>query len=167
MSFFQFYVKSHTPSLASSQEESVAESLNLQIEALKEEFNAQIKDLMIKFAEEKRRNICLEEQIQYLTDLHQKVCNIVIHMSISNLKLFFCTKDMQSLKSEIEEREEKYDFQKDERFDEIQAEIRERDERLNYQNDQKLMEVKNDLQVMETKLNTLQHLQVRVFTVGK
>ena len=76
--FFQFYVRSHTPSLASSQEESVAESLNLQIEALKEEFNAQIKDLMIKLAEEKRRNICLEEQIQCLTDLHQKVCNCVI-----------------------------------------------------------------------------------------
>ena len=75
---FQFYVKSHTPSLASSQEESVAESLNLQIEALKEEFNAHIKDLMIKLDEEKRRNICLEEQIQYLTDLHQKVCNHVI-----------------------------------------------------------------------------------------
>merc|ERR1711976_899412 len=128
----KFYVKSHTPSLASSQEESVAESLNLQIEALKEEFNAHIKDLMIKLDEEKRRNICLEEQIQYLTDLHQK--------------------DMQSLKSEIEEREEKYDFQHDERFDGIQAEIRERDERLNYQNDSKLMEIKNDLQAMETRL---------------
>ena len=65
---------------------------------------------------------------------------------------------MQSLKSEIEEREEKYDFQQDERFDEIQAEIRERDERLNYQNDSKLMEIKNDLQAMET--TTLQHHQV-------
>jgi len=66
---------------------------------------------------------------------------------------------MQSLKSEIDEREEKYDFQQDERFDEIQAEIRERDERLNYQNDSKLMEIKNDLQAMETRLNTLQHHQ--------
>ena len=71
---FQFYVKSHTPSLASSEEQSVAESLNLQMEELKEEFNAQIKDLIIKLSEEKRRNICLDEQIQYLTDLHQKVC---------------------------------------------------------------------------------------------
>jgi len=136
----KFYVKSHTPSLASSQEESVADSFKLQFEELKEEFNAQIKDLIIKLGEEKRRNICLEEQIQYLTDLHQK--------------------DMQSLKSEFEVREEKYDFQQDERFDEIQAEIRERDERLNYQSDQKLMELRNDLQAMETKLNTLQHHQV-------
>ena len=88
MSFFQFYVKSHTPSLASSQEESVAESLNLQIEALKEEFNAQIKGLMIKLDEERRRNICLEEQIQYLTDLHQKVCNNVIHINLKIVIIF-------------------------------------------------------------------------------
>ena len=74
---------------------------------------------------------------------------------------------MQSLKSEIDEREEKYDFQKDERFDEIQAEIRERDERLNYQNDSKLMEVKNDLQAMETRLNTLQHHQVHIFDIAQ
>ena len=74
---------------------------------------------------------------------------------------------MQSLKSEIDEREEKYDFQKDERFDEIQAEIRERDERLNYQNDSKLMEVKNDLQAMETRLNTLQHHQVHSLDIAQ
>ena len=74
MSFFQFYVQSPTPSLATSEEESVADSLKLQIEELKEEFNAQVKDLISKLSEEKRRNSYLEEKMQYLTDLHHKVC---------------------------------------------------------------------------------------------
>ena len=89
--------------------------------------------------------------------LSVKLCN---SCNDFELVICFCTKDIQSLKSEFEEREEKYDFQQDERFDEIQAEIRERDERLNYQSDQKLMELRNDLQAMETKMNTLQHHQV-------